>query len=1012
MPDAAFDEDGLRERASVAQSDARRREKERASRDAYRIHQDALRAAFAAGELTMAEYAKQGREAGIAASEIGAALMERAAAEKRMEQKVEKAKSDAIQADETGKPSELAAALSAKAQGLECLRRNEHADAAEAFSDAASLAEGVAAHTSCTAQSDEALKLRVACLLNEALCRLKLEEWATVEGVCSSVLALDASSAKALYRRGAARLKLSQPAAAVEDLSAAATLTPADRDVRKLLAEAMALAPAAPPPLPPPPAADTLEVGGAITDAVDGNAAAPAPAAAVAGPLPAAFVPASAGFHGFRAGYHFKFGAEGLGYYLDASAPMTCLMAPASLPMPPKLRVPDVTKRTHCYLELSIEGRDAGRLTLQLFDDLVPKTTANFRALLRGTAPAPDGSRPAYRYQGSPFHRVAKGFIVQGGDVVAGDGTGSVSGLEGGELFEDESFAIPHARPGVLSMANQGANTNGCQFFLTLAAVSVCDGKHVAFGRLVAGWALLRRIENLSIDKDDRPLERVIIRACGELSADEASRFDRTNEDVNGISGPLDMAGEALLKAASEGDLPLMRNLLSRGVNVDTFGCVTAPVLPSPTGVAILPASAAERGASAPAPTDAAEEQETIECAALTVAARMGDVDMLTGLLGAGADADLVDSSGRVALHWAVLSGHAPCVDALLAGGAQVAARDATGKIPLHLAAMYGRLDCLRRILAQYGDEQKASAANDVDAEASGLTALHLAAAGDHAGCISELLGAGASLDQKAAAELTPLHIAAGQGALMALSTLLAARADVGIAGERSGRTPLHTACEHARAMAVGALLAARADVAIQDAKGSSPLHWACKAGSYEAVACLLGARAQPDELTRLGSSAVHLACEASSPQCVALLLRAKAAADACGEHGIRPLHAACAVGSVECLQLLLSQRADPHAPLRVEGHTSISTNLNESHEKFPLYLATEKGHTAIVSILLAAKADIDALAVTVTELTTTKTSPLWAARRADHDAVAELLVAAGASEHAELIHNETGHVV
>ena len=1001
----AFDEDGLRERASVAQSDARRREKERASRDASRIHQDALRAAFAAGELTMAEYAKQGREAGISASEIGAALKERAAAEKRMEQKVEKAKSEAMHADKTGKMSELAAALSAKAQGLECLRRNEHADAAEAFSDAASLAEGVAAHTSCAAQSAEALKLRLACLLNEALSRLKLEEWATVEGLCSSVLALDASSAKALYRRGAARLKLSQPAAAVEDLSAAATLTPADRDVRKLLAEAIFLAP------PPPPATNTLEVGGAYTDAVDGNATAPAPAAAVAGPLPA-FVPASAGYQGFRACYHFKFGVEGLGYYLDSSVPMTRLIAPASLPMPPKLRVPDVTKRTHCYLEMSIEGRDAGRLTLQLFDDLVPKTTANFRALLRGTEPAPDGSRPAYRYQGSPFHRVAKGFIVQGGDVVAGDGTGSVSGLEGGELFEDESFAIPHARPGVLSMANQGANTNGCQFFLTLAAVSVCDGKHVAFGRLVAGWALLRRIENLSVDKDDRPLERVIIRACGELSADEASRFDRTNEDVNGISGPLDMAGEALLKAASEGDLPLMRNLLARGVNVDVFGCVTAPVLPSPTGVTILPASAAERGASAPAPTDAAEEQETIECAALTVAARMGNVEMLTGLLGAGADADLVDSSGRVALHWAVLSGHAPCVDALLAGGAQVAARDATGKIPLHLAAMYGRFDCLRRILAQYGDEQKASAANDVDAEASGLTALHLAAAGDHAGCISELLGAGASLDQKAAAELTPLHIAAGQGALMALSTLLAARADVRIVGERSGRTPLHTACEHARAMAAGALLAARADVASQDAKGSSPLHWACKAGSYEAVACLLGARAQPDALTRLGSSAVHLACEASSPQCVALLLSAKAAADACGEQGIRPLHAACAVGSVECLQLLLSQRADPHALLRVEGHTSISENLNECHEKFPLYLAAEKGHTAIVRILLAAKADIDALAVTVTELTTTKTSPLWAARRADHDAVAELLVAVGASEYAELIHKETGQVV
>ncbi len=1009
-----YDEDGLRERVSVAQSNARRRDKERAARDAHRGRQDALRAAFAAGELTMAEYAKQGREAGIAASEIGAALQERAAAEKRMEQKAEKAKTEAKLVEEAGKPTELAAALAAKAQGLECLRRNEHADAAEAFSDAASLAEGVGARDFGAAQADDAVKLRVACLLNEALCRLKLEEWVLAEGVCSSALALDASSAKAHYRRGTARLKLGQSAAAVEDLLAATKLTPADREVRKLLAEAQAIAP----PAPPAPPSGAADVAGADTVAANGtgteddSAASPAPPSdAALGPLPA-FVAASAGFQGFRAGYHFKLGAEGLGYYLDVRVPAARPAAQASLPAPPKLRVPDVAKRTHCYLDLSIDGRDAGRLTLQLFDDLVPTTVTNFRALLRGTEAAPDGSRPAYRYEGSPIHRVAKGFIVQGGDVVAGDGTGSVSGLEGGELFDDESFAIPHARPGVLSMANQGANTNGCQFFLTLAAASGCDGKHVAFGRLVSGWALLRRVENLSVDEDDRPLEPVCIRACGELSAEEAARFDRASDDVNGVSGPLDMAGEALLKAASEGDLSLMRQLLSRGVHVDAFGCVTAPVLPSPTGTTILPASAAE-GASAPAPADAGDDHETIECAALAVAARMGHVDMLTGLLGEGADADLVDSSGRVALHWAVLSGHAPCVDALLTGGAHVAARDATGKIALHLAALHGQLECLRRVLAQYGDDHKASAITEVDEEASGLTALHLAAAGDHAGCVSELLAAGASLDAKAAAELTPLHIAAGQGALMALSTLLAARADVSVAGERSGRTALHTACEHARPMAVGALLAAQADVACLDAKGSVPLHWACKAGSYEAVACLLGARAQPDVLTRLGSSAVHLACEAASPQCVALLLRAKAAADASDEQGIRPLHAACAVGSVECLQLLLSQKADPHAPLRVEGKTSISENLNESHEKAPLYLSAEKGHTAVVRILLAAKADVDALATTVTELTTTKTSPLWAARRAEHEAVVELLVRAGASEHAETVNEaEGGQVV
>ena len=103
-------------------------------------------------------------------------------------------------------------------------------------------------------------------------------------------------------------------------------------------------------------------------------------------------------------------------------------------------------------------------------------------------------------YRGSPLHRVVKGFCVQGGDVVAGDGSGGVSAIgDGGAPFADESFVVPHARPGLLSMANMGSpHTNGCQFFFTLAAAPECDGKHVAFGRLLSGLALLRRIEHLT----------------------------------------------------------------------------------------------------------------------------------------------------------------------------------------------------------------------------------------------------------------------------------------------------------------------------------------------------------------------------------------------------------------------------------------------------------------------------------------------------------------------------------
>ena len=167
-----------------------------------------------------------------------------------------------------------------------------------------------------------------------------------------------------------------------------------------------------------------------------------------------------------------------------------------------------------------------------------PSQARNFRELITGRLPSGKG------YEGSPFHRIAKGFIVQGGDVVAGDGTGCCSGLEGNRPFPDESFAIPHSRPGVLSMANSGPDTNGCQFFITFAAVPACDGKHVAFGRLVSGWAVLRRLENLEVDDSDKPFEPVLIARCGELTTEEAARFKGDIDDANGVSGPFDMAGE------------------------------------------------------------------------------------------------------------------------------------------------------------------------------------------------------------------------------------------------------------------------------------------------------------------------------------------------------------------------------------------------------------------------------------------------------------------------------------
>lgn len=117
------------------------------------------------------------------------------------------------------------------------------------------------------------------------------------------------------------------------------------------------------------------------------------------------------------------------------------------------------------FFDINIgQNQLAGRIKMELWADLCPKTAENFRQLCTGElrkAGLPQG------YKGCPFHRVIKDFMVQGGDFLKGDGTGATS-IYGGR-FNDENFIARHTGPGVLSMANSGPNSNGCQFFITCA---------------------------------------------------------------------------------------------------------------------------------------------------------------------------------------------------------------------------------------------------------------------------------------------------------------------------------------------------------------------------------------------------------------------------------------------------------------------------------------------------------------------------------------------------------------
>jgi len=160
------------------------------------------------------------------------------------------------------------------------------------------------------------------------------------------------------------------------------------------------------------------------------------------------------------------------------------------------------------YFDITIGGNDVGRVVIGLFGDVVPRTVLNFATICTEGI---DGKS----YASSIFHRVINRFMIQGGDIVNGDGTGSTSIY--GPRFDDENFDIKHSGPGYLSMANAGPNTNGCQFFITTVPTSWLDGAHVVFGKVLEGYQFVSVVETSPTDNQDRPISRTEIKACGSL---------------------------------------------------------------------------------------------------------------------------------------------------------------------------------------------------------------------------------------------------------------------------------------------------------------------------------------------------------------------------------------------------------------------------------------------------------------------------------------------------------------
>ncbi|XP_006873099.1 PREDICTED: E3 SUMO-protein ligase RanBP2 isoform X2 [Chrysochloris asiatica] len=168
----------------------------------------------------------------------------------------------------------------------------------------------------------------------------------------------------------------------------------------------------------------------------------------------------------------------------------------------------ELSKETNpvVFFDVCADEEPLGRVIMELFSNIVPRTAENFRALCTG--------EKGFGFKNSIFHRIIPDFVCQGGDITKHDGTGGRSIY--GDNFEDENFYVKHTGPGLLAMANRGRDTNNSQFFITLKKAEHLDFKHVVFGFVKEGMDTVKKMESFGSPKG-LVRRRIRITECGQI---------------------------------------------------------------------------------------------------------------------------------------------------------------------------------------------------------------------------------------------------------------------------------------------------------------------------------------------------------------------------------------------------------------------------------------------------------------------------------------------------------------